>query len=139
MAGAIKLNNLNHINIGAPPELVEDTRRFYVDVIGLRAGPLPGRADFPVYWLYLGDQPVIHLIGRPLDPPVPNPRPRDTGWIDHIAFSCTDHRAARARLDEIGVPYQFNSFPQAGIVQFLVHDPVGIKIELNFMGEEADD
>ena len=139
MAGAIKLNNLNHINIGSPPELVEETRRFYVDVIGLREGPLPGKADFPAYWLYLGDQPVIHLIGRPLDPPVSNPQPRDTGWMDHIAFSCTDHRAARVRLDETGVPYQFNAFPQAGIVQFLVHDPVGIKVELNFMGERADD
>ena len=138
LAAAIRLNNLNHINIAPPPELVEVTRRFYVDVIGLREGPLPGKADFPAYWLYLGDQPVIHLIGRPRHPPAAEPRPRDTGWIDHVAFSCSDHRAARARLDELGVHYEFKAFPQAGIVQCLLHDPVGIKIELNFMDEHAD-
>lgn len=135
MAGGIHLNNLNHFNIGCPPQLVEEVRRFYVDVIGLREGPLPGKSDFPAHWFYLGDQPVVHLVGRPIDPPVENPQPRDTGWMDHVAFSCSDHRAARSRLDDLKVPYEFNAFPQAGIVQFIVRDPVGIRIELNFMGE----
>ena len=134
--GAINLKQLNHYNIHSPPELVDQVRRFYTDVIGLREGPLPGKADYPAYWLYLGEQPVVHLIGRPFDPPVVDPGPRSTGWMDHIAFTCSDHRAARARLDELGVPYEFNEFPQAGIAQFLLHDPVGIKIELNFMGDD---
>ena len=34
-----------------------------VEVIGLEEGPMPDKASFPAYWLYLGDTPVVHLDG----------------------------------------------------------------------------
>jgi catechol 2,3-dioxygenase-like lactoylglutathione lyase family enzyme len=60
---AIKPRELHHFNFHAPPELIARLRDFYVEVIGLEEGPMPGKASFPAYWLYLGDTPVVHLDG----------------------------------------------------------------------------
>ncbi|MDE2133578.1 MAG: hypothetical protein KGM97_10840 [Alphaproteobacteria bacterium] len=40
---------------------LERTRDFYPEIIGLRVGLRPD-FDFASYWLYLGDQPVVHLV-----------------------------------------------------------------------------
>ncbi len=39
----------------------ERTRDFYSGIIGRRVGPRPG-FDFAGCWLYLGGQPVVHLV-----------------------------------------------------------------------------
>lgn len=133
MSGTFTVKLLHHYNIRAPAALVERVRAFYVDVIGLRNGPVPPMAT-RAYWLYIGDQPVIHLNTLP-DDQTASLDTKPTGWIDHIAFTCSDHSAARARLDAAGVPYSFNAFPAANAVQIFLHDPTGIKLELNFFGE----
>jgi len=135
MPGVINLKQLNHYNIRVPPELLEKTRTFYTEVIGLKEGWAPGPMAFKVHWLYLGDQPVLHLNGHSDLQLSSDLAPRATGWLDHIAFSCSDHKSAKARLDEFGVPYVCNEFPHFGIVQLMLRDPVGIQIELNFTGE----
>src|SRR5689334_18058758 len=40
---------------------LEETRRFFEEVLGLRVGPRPD-FDFPGYWLYAGDRDVVHLV-----------------------------------------------------------------------------
>jgi len=135
MASVINLKQLNHYNIRVPAELLEKVRVFYTDIIGLKEGWAPGPASFPIHWFYLGDQPVLHLNGIPGDPVTSGLDAKPTGWLDHIAFSCSDHKSAKARLDVLQVPYIHNEFPNFGIVQFMVRDPVGIQIELNFIGE----
>ena len=135
MSGVINLKQLNHYNISVPGELLEKVRRFYIDIIGLKEGWAPGPAKFPIRWLYLGDQPVLHLNGLPNDQASSDIEPRSTGWLDHVAFSCSDHKSAKAHLDALHVPYVHNEFPSFGIVQLMLHDPVGIQIELNFAGE----
>ena len=135
MSGVINLKQLNHYNIRVPAELLEKTRAFYTDVIGLKEGWAPGPAKFPIRWLYLGDQPVLHLNGLPDDQSMSGLAPKSTGWLDHIAFSCSDHKSAKAHLDALHVPYVHNEFPSFGIVQLMLRDPVGIQIELNFAGE----
>ena len=134
MSGVINLKQLNHYNIRVPEELLEKTRAFYTDVIGLKEGWAPGPAKFPIRGLYLGDQPV-HLNGLPDDQASSDIEPRSTGWLDHVAFSCSDHKSAKAHLDALHVPYVHNEFPSFGIVQLMLRDPVGIQIELNFAGE----
>ena len=135
MSGVINLKQLNHYNISVPGELLEKVRRFYIDIIGLKEGWAPGPAKFPIRWLYLGDQPVLHLNGLPDDQASSDIEPRSTGWLDHVAFSCSDHKSAKAHLDALHVPYVHNEFPSFGIVQLMLRDPVGIQIELNFAGE----
>ena len=39
---------------------MEKTRKWYVEVLGMRVGPNPD-FKFPVFWLYLGDKDVVHV------------------------------------------------------------------------------
>ncbi len=137
MSASIKLKQLNHYNIRVSGPLFDEVRDFYVNVIGLTEGWAPGPFEFPVVWLYLGDQPVLHLNDRPFDTSTPPPESRSTGWLDHIAFTCSDSASAMVRLDQLNIPYVHNVFEKFGIVQFLLRDPVGIQIELNFSGEDV--
>ena len=51
---------LDHINIRAPGELLEEVKDFYCGLFGLEDGFRP---DFGQggYWLYSEDRPVVHL------------------------------------------------------------------------------
>lgn len=117
---------------------LERTRDFYAEVIGLRVGPRPP-FDFQGYWLYLGEQPVVHLVleserkdGRP-------PRrggPVETGALDHIAFRGKDLDGTRAALRARALPFREVPVPGRPLHQVFVHDPDGVLIELNFRGEQ---
>lgn len=81
---------------------LDKTRDFYADIVGLAVGPRPP-FDFQGYWLYLSDQPVVHLVreaersdGRA--PRAPASEPPETGALDHIAFRGKDLEATRALL-----------------------------------------
>src|SRR5690349_3418588 len=52
------LSHLEHYLIQTDD--LEATRRWYVEVLGMREGPHP---DFglPVHWLYIGERDVLHL------------------------------------------------------------------------------
>jgi catechol 2,3-dioxygenase-like lactoylglutathione lyase family enzyme len=42
-------------------EKLEETRDFYVDIVGLKEGPRP-KFGFAGHWLYCGYTALIHLI-----------------------------------------------------------------------------
>jgi catechol 2,3-dioxygenase-like lactoylglutathione lyase family enzyme len=122
---------------------IEATAQFYGKVLGLRVGFRPGLA-FPGYWIYLGETPCIHVAERAsyerylqkLGVAMPAAG-ASTGPIDHIAFNCDDFAGMQARLDAQGVPYKRDTLPGIELRQLFVHDPNGIKIELNFRRELA--
>lgn len=103
------------------------TRDFYVDVLGLTDGERPPLAS-PGHWLYCAGHPVIHLVG--------GDRARDAGSgsaaLDHFAFAATGIEAMRARLRDNGVGFEEREVPVLGQRQIFLHDPNGIRIELNF-------
>ena len=79
------LTQLNHVTVRTQD--MEGTKDFYEKVLGLHAGPRPP-LRFPGYWLYCGEQPVVHLVpdsGAIGAGPSP-----DTGNFDHIAFLAED-------------------------------------------------
>lgn len=112
---------------------LERTRDFYVDVLGLVDGDRPA-FTFPGNWLYLGEFPVIHLIG--LDPDTESPE--GSGAVDHIAFRAADLAGMHARLADLGVDFRDRQVPGQGLKQVFVEDPNGIVIELNFSADEKD-
>src|SRR5258708_22349414 len=77
---------------------MEQSRDFYRDAVKLKQGPRPP-LEFPGYWMYCGDVPVVHLVplrdpsamrGQVNCPSPANGEPRGTGAVDHIAFRAED-------------------------------------------------
>lgn len=120
----------NHFNIRAPREILEKVKDFYLNVIGLEEGSRP---DVPVhgYWLYLDKLPVLHLMEWAGIEELP---PFERGYLDHVAFSCTDLNGVTKKLHELGVTYKRRDFASAEtrFTQLEVTDPVGNGVELNF-------
>jgi len=117
---------LQHINIHVAD--VDRSKQFYTRVLGLRVGPRPPVASVG-YWLYLGDQPLIHLVQRPAAGNLPT---AGNGAVDHVAFHGIDLDATRRLLKADGVSFHETVIPRDGTIQLFVHDPDGVKIELNF-------
>ncbi len=113
---------LDHITIASAK--LGETRRFFVDVIGLKDGDRP---DVPVpgYWLYFNERPVVHLVG------IEEPRAAKSA-LDHFAFAIANVDAAKARLDACGVRYKENGLDNGSVRQLVVKDPNGVTIELNW-------
>jgi catechol 2,3-dioxygenase-like lactoylglutathione lyase family enzyme len=118
------ISAFQHVNTRSAD--VERTKAFYVR-LGLRVGDRPPFASRG-YWLYLGEQPVLHLVQRPDG----QPHHDDAGNVDHIAFAATDLEGTRRQLAEAGLPFREAIVPRDGSIQIFVRDPDGITVELNF-------
>lgn len=120
---------------------IEATRSFYCDLLGFRQGFRPNM-DFPGYWLYLGDTPCIHVAdwegyqhyARDAEMTV-SARAPGTGPVDHIAFAGSGYEEMTRTLSARGTAYEENYIADIGLHQVFLHDPSGVKIELNFMPE----
>jgi catechol 2,3-dioxygenase-like lactoylglutathione lyase family enzyme len=116
---------------------LELTRDFYAKALGMRVGPRPP-LGFPGYWLYVGEVPCIHIaewetyrahsLGQGI--PVTSKAP-GTGALDHIAFNGTDREGIRAALAAYPVAFETNEVPGIRLTQFFLHDPNGVKVEIN--------
>ena len=127
------IDGLDHITVNASD--LDASRRFYVEVLGLRDGDRPA-FDVPGAWLYAGDRPIVHLVGVHLV----GERDRKattTGSFDHYAFQAADLAGVIGRLKAAGIAYDLFTVPGLGRKQVFVEDPDGVKIELNFGADEA--
>jgi catechol 2,3-dioxygenase-like lactoylglutathione lyase family enzyme len=122
----MQVSRLDHVNIAGPAGLIEACRRFYVDVIGLTEGDRPPFTSRG-FWLYAGDQPVVHLSERPFDA-----GSQPEGPFAHYALQCTGLADAKERLDRARIPFTVSEVPLTNQVQLFVHDPAGVALELNF-------
>jgi len=122
------IEGMNHFTVLAKD--LAATRRFYVDILGLKEGFRPD-LGFPGVWLYVGDQAVLHVIaGRPL--------PADPkGVLDHMAFTASGLSEVVARLREHGINYDLRRQNQSGTWQLFCFDPSGARVELDFDAAET--
>jgi catechol 2,3-dioxygenase-like lactoylglutathione lyase family enzyme len=116
---------------------LDGTRDFYVQALGMRMGPRPP-LGFPGYWLYVGEVPCIHVAewdsyrahshqaGISVSTRAPG-----TGAVDHIAFNAVDYESIKSLLTAHHVEFAVNAVPDIGLTQLFVHDPNGIKVEIN--------
>ena len=124
-------------------EVLEKTKDFYCDVLGMRVGDRPD-LGFVGYWLYLGDVACLHLADREsyatykarVGTPVPQ-QTVDTGAIDHIAFNAVGFAATIAQLEGRSLTYRQNDIRDFGLRQIFVQDPNAITLELNFRDSEG--
>ena len=140
----MSLSTLDHCSIRTAK--LPETRNFYVDLLGLEDGPRPD-FDFPGYWLYLDNKPVVHIVGIDPDDPSgleeylggsvdPAECENGSGAFDHIAFRAREPLALRAKLDAAGLPYREREVPNLHLFQMFVEDPNGITVELNYFEDE---
>jgi catechol 2,3-dioxygenase-like lactoylglutathione lyase family enzyme len=136
------LHHLEHFLIQT--EDLENTKDWYVDVLGMRVGPAPD-FKFPVYWLYVGDTDVLHLTTGGVQ--VSENRKKylgqqstattGSGVLDHVAFRATGLLEMIDHLKRKGVAFQERRVNDQGLYQLFLIDPNGVKIELNFAAAEA--
>ena len=115
---------------------LEKTRHFYVDVLGLRAGPRPP-FDFEGLWIYVGEVAVVHVAtqssydatGRLAQ--TTGGQRHGSGSVDHIAFAANDYDQLIASFRKHGVQFRATQVPGSDLRQLFVLDPDGIQIEIN--------
>jgi len=120
------------------------TRDWYVKVLDFRVGPNPD-FKFPVCWLYLGDQDVIHITeggaavseNRKRYVGQESQATQGSGVIDHVAFRCTGLAPMLERLTALRVNFSRRQVDDQGLYQLFLFDPNGVKVELNFANAEA--
>lgn len=138
------LSALDHCSIRTTH--LPETRAFFVDVLGMEDGARPN-FDFPGHWLYIGDKPVVHLIGIDEESPEgleaylggtvdPDALEADSGAFDHIAFRAKDPAVLIKRLRENKYEYRERMVPDLELFQIFVEDPNGVTVELNYFDAE---
>jgi catechol 2,3-dioxygenase-like lactoylglutathione lyase family enzyme len=100
---------------------------FYIGVLGLEEADFRPAFAFDGAWLKLGESAVVHLIAADRGPSDGTTRP-----FDHYALSATDMKAMRTTLEAHGIPYTEQTPPASAIRQIFIHDPDGVRVELNF-------
>jgi catechol 2,3-dioxygenase-like lactoylglutathione lyase family enzyme len=123
------INTLNHINIRT--DLMDETKDFFVDIVGLTAGFRPP-LDLPGYWLYAGDTAIVHLLpSEPGGAPRTDPEGMGSG-LDHVGLFASGADDMKATLARRGIKYHSSLVGGGEILQFFFHDPNGALIELGY-------
>ena len=130
------IDGLDHVTIRVRPAQVDAMQAFYANLLGMDVGPRP--LTFPGAWLYAGGRAVVHIAGNVAEPADVQAEQQPTGF-DHVAFQAKDLAAAKVRLDSAGVPWREVWRPHLEILQLVLHDPAGVKVELTFDPAEHPD
>jgi catechol 2,3-dioxygenase-like lactoylglutathione lyase family enzyme len=120
------VHRIDHVTINASD--LERTCAFYRDVLGFEPKRMEGYGHVGA-WLFLDGHPFIHVMARPAEQSG-ELRP----LVDHFALSATGLAETRAKLKSMGIPTRETPLPQFDLHQIVIHDPDGMKVELNFQG-----
>lgn len=117
------MRRLDHVNIHARD--AEGMISFLTTVLEVEEGYRPQFPN-PGHWLYLGDQPVIHIdvVNHDEDFPV--------GMFNHVAFALYDFAPAVERIKATGFRHEYRDIPGTDLGQIFVYGPEGVKIELQY-------
>lgn len=119
--------HLDHITIRTAN--VSATRNFFLDVFDLlKEKPRPVVIQhIPGHWLYVGDEPILHIIGC-------HGAGVDCGteaW-DHVGFRLKGYEDFRAKLDRLEIPYSPMELPELNERRIFLRTPFGPVIETVF-------
>ncbi len=121
--------HIDHINISAPKELLESVKEFYCAIFGLVAGRRPNFST-PGFWLYSGDNAIIHLMESS-----EHYSNEKQGYLDHVAYKTTGLKELVNKLNALNIEYTVNSMPEMHMSQVFFKDPAGVGVEVKFINE----
>jgi glyoxylase I family protein len=125
------VRGIDHFNVRAPSEMLEQLRQFYCEVIGLVVGDRPPFKEFG-YWLYAGEHAVVHLsLADENEDLIAEVQTA----LNHVAFACRGRLEFETKLTESGTSFQTAEVPATNVSQIFIKDPAGNGIELSFAGE----
>ncbi len=136
----MRINRLDHYNIRTTKP--KQTLHFYSEVLGLKNAPerRPPSVN-PGTWILVDDHPAIHI--NFIDPDTTGIDGADgqtenrTGPLDHIAFEASGYMEFESTFNRLGIAYRKFERPEIDLCQLFLHDPNGVKIEINIRGELA--
>jgi len=131
----VKFEGFLHLNIRCSEADLPAIEKFYGEVLGLKKGYRPDFM-FNGIWLYDGEDPIVHVGAR--FPKDSFAKDKHSGTVDHIAFKASGAVDFRKRLKKLGVDFEEQNITNAGYQVFL-YDPVGTKLEFNFLNEQVED
>ncbi len=121
------VTEINHVNFRTDRQTIDVLRDFYCDILGLKVGPRIQTKSYG-YWLYIGDNDVVHLSDYKTPEP---PALHVNGPFDHVSFTCTDMPQMQAWLTENSINFSQRTLSN-GVIQLNLRDPAGNGVELNF-------
>ena len=121
------LKHFDHVNVRT--NRLEAMIAWYGEVLGLKTGARPP-FSFPGAWLYLGDQPIIHLVG------VTDPTDAKAPSLEHFALRAEGLGEFLQHLKSRKIEHKVGIVPGFGIIQVNVWDPQGNHIHIDFGPEE---
>ena len=116
----MRVTRVGHVSVNVEGSL-DETRRFYADVLGLGDVPRPDIPGVAGHWHGIEDV-ELHLVdapaaGRGIDPTGP-----------HFCVYVDDLDAAIRELDDRGIPHLDGA--QGEVIQIWITDPAGNTVEL---------
>lgn len=117
------LHALEHVNIRTCN--LDVLASWYERVLGLRVGERP-RSSSDGRWLYLGERPIVHLVGAQKVEQVNNPT------LEHFALSATGLVEFLAHMEATETTVHLAEIPQIQTVQVNIADSDGNHIHVDF-------
>ena len=124
----MELKRLDHVNVRTSK--LDEMIQWYETYLGLQNGWRPN-FSVPGAWMYLGDQPVVHLVHIDAECASVDPK------IEHFAFAATGYAAFIATLDAAGIAHDTVHIPDARILQVNIEDCDGNHLHIDFPADEA--
>lgn len=120
---------INHYNLRAAPEVIENLKNFYIEIVGLKLGHRPSFKNGG-YWLYANEKDVLHLSFSKND--IVNEL-NISSTFDHMAFTAENEKHYIKKLEENKIIYSIREVPEVRTRQIFFKDPAGNGIELIFV------
>jgi len=127
----MQINKLDHVNIRT--QNLDTMIAWYSEVLGLKRGKRP---NFPFNgaWMFLGDQPVVHLVEFKMDGLV---GAEVNLKLEHFAFSAQGLSEFEAKLDRLKIRFDRVDIAEFNFAQINIWDPDGNHIHVDFRLDET--
>lgn len=99
---------------------------WYGEILDMTPGPRPAFTNSGA-WLYLGDQPLVHLV-EVSEPPEQG----DNLALEHFALKGADLAGFREKLRANGIAFEETQVPGLPILQVNIWDPDRNHIHIDF-------